>query len=262
MPRMKGGGSFGVLLQRYRRAAGLSQEQLADQAGISRRGISDLERGFRRARYPATVHRLAGALGLQAAEHAMLLRALDGNVPSPAHSSAPMPFGLAGFVGRERQLAEVRLLVRTERLVTLTGVGGIGKTRLALELVACEPVEAVFVDLAALQRGAVVPEAVAATLGVVGRPGLELIETLIEVLNRRSVLLVLDNCEHVIAAASELANALLRACPELRVLTTSREPLGLKGERVWLVPPLPTPDTGGDVSLERLADYGAICLFI
>ena len=256
-------GAFGALLQQHRRAARLSQEELAERAGLSRRGISDLERGVRRAPYPSTVRLLAQALGLSEAEQAALLRAGGRSTGAvPAEPRAHLPIALSSFVGRQHEVAELQRLLPSVRLLTLVGPGGIGKTRLALAIAELAEREAAFVDLAALERGAVVPDAVAAALGVVGRPGQELSAILAEVLGSRALLLVLDNCEHVVQAAAELADGLLRACPALRVLATSREPLGVPGETAWPVPPLLIPERDAELSLEQLGELGAVRLFV
>ena len=148
-----------------------------------------------------------------------------------------------------------RLLGET-RLLTLTGSGGCGKTRLALA-VASELVEGFedgvwMVDLAPLADPSLVAQAVASTLGVREQPGRSLTETLSDYLASKKVLLVLDNCEHLIEACAELAEALLRSCPELRVLATSREALGITGEVAWPVPSLSLPD------LRRLPDIESL----
>lgn len=157
-----------------------------------------------------------------------------------------LPAMLSSFIGRKRELAEVRQLLRTERLVTLTGAGGSGKTRLALQ--AAGDVLSGFedgvwlVELASLADPALVPQVVASALEVREQAGRSLAETLIEHLRSRQVLLVMDNCEHLIQACAELAQSLLQTCPSLTVLATSREPLGLTGEVLRIVPPLSLPD--------------------
>jgi predicted ATPase/DNA-binding XRE family transcriptional regulator len=259
-----GVGAFGALLQRHRHAAGLSQLELAERAGLSQRGIADLERGVRRSPYPATVRRLVEALGLDEAERSALLAAAQ---PSESASSEPaaqtptrsLPLPLSSFVGRERQVTEVKRLLEAARLVTLTGTGGIGKTRLALE-VARASADAVFVDLVPLVDGALVPAAVAAALGVREQPKVPIQELLSSHLASRDVLLVLDNCEHLVQAAAELAEALLAACPRLRILATSRERLGVPVERHWPVPSLAVP--GPDAPIERRHESEAVRLFV
>jgi predicted ATPase len=264
--------AFGTLLRQHRLAAGLSQEALAEKAGLSVRGLSDLERGVRRAPYPATVARLAEALGLDAAARMALAttgRRAETPVDSDDGADRPepaLPTPLSSFVGRERELAEIGRLLKTTRLLTLTGAGGVGKTRLALEAArtsAAEPTWApVFVELAPLVDGASVPQAVAAALAVPERAGRPLLDTLADAIGPRAVLLVLDNCEHLVAACAELADHLLRACARLRLLATSREPLGVVGEAVWRVPSLALPNQGQPAPVEQVARCEAISLFI
>ena len=233
---------FGESLRRYRIAAGLTQEELAERAGLSTRGIQDLERGARQSPRQATLRRLAAALGEPELE-------LNVERPQPANGAATrLPLALSSFVGRERELVELRSLVSRSRLVTLTGGGGIGKTRLAYEVAAAmvaRDFAAVSVaELAAIDDGGLVVTAVASALGIREQPFRPLIETLRDALQGRAVLLVLDNCEHQIAACVALADALLGGSLTLHILATSREPLRMQGETVWRVPPLTLPDPG------------------
>ena len=167
-----------------------------------------------------------------------------------------LPLELSSFVGREKELAEVKRLLEDSRLLTLTGSGGCGKTRLALaaagELSEGFEDGAWLVELAPLADPSLVAQAVAATLGVREQPGRPMTETLSDHLRSRELLLVLDNCEHLIEACAELAEALLRFCPGLCVLATSREALGITGEVAWPVPSLSLPD------LRRLPDIGSL----
>ena len=186
----------------------------------------------------------------------------------PAHN---LPAELDSFVGRERERAEVGRLLESTRLLTLTGAGGAGKTRLALRVTA-ELLDrytdgawlAELATLAPPARGspALVPQAVAGAVGVREQPGRALDETLIEALDSRRLLLVLDNCEHLTNACAALAARLLRACPQLRILTTSREPLGVPGEVAWPVPPLALPEEDGAAPLAVLAGAEAVRLFV
>jgi predicted ATPase/DNA-binding XRE family transcriptional regulator len=244
-------GSFGELLKRYRTAARLTQEELAERAGLSARGVQDLERGLRRSPHPDTMRRLAQALDLTDANRAELLGAADraGSLPdsstiTPA-LAAGLPPPLTSFVGRQAELSEIQRLLDGTRLLTLTGAGGIGKTRMALEAARRVAVDyqdgARLVELAALTDAALVLPVVANAVGVREQPGRALQEMLAVSLQRRQLLLVLDNCEHLVAACAELADALLRASPELRILATSREPLRVAGETTWRVPPLGVP---------------------
>ena len=244
--------AFGALLRQYREAVGLTQEALADRARLSVRGVSDLERGARRVPHRQTVRLLADALALGSAERASLEGAVRrqqgpptaGRSPSAALGSR-LPVPLTSFVGRQRELTEVRCLLNGTRLLTLTGVGGIGKTRLALEAAGRlddVPDGTWLVELAALTDATLVPQAVAAVLGVHETAGQPLLDSLIDRLRAATALLLLDNCEHLVAACAALAETLLRACPQLRILATSREMLGSTGETVWHVPALSVPE--------------------
>jgi predicted ATPase/class 3 adenylate cyclase len=176
-----------------------------------------------------------------------------------------LPGQLSAFVGREREVREVRRLVESSRLVTLTGAGGCGKTRLALQAAAellDEARDGVwFVDLAPLTEGEQIPAAVAAALGLADPGGQLLLESLTESLREQDTLVLLDNCEHVIDAAAKLCGLLVRDCPRLRILATSREPLGLDGEHVYRVPSLSLPP-GEAESVDEIAASDAARLFV
>jgi predicted ATPase/serine/threonine protein kinase/DNA-binding NarL/FixJ family response regulator len=176
-----------------------------------------------------------------------------------------LPLELTSFVGRRTELAEVKNLLSVSRLVTLTGIGGVGKTRLALRVasnVQRDFADGVWlVELGELHDESLVVGAVAAELGVRDQSSRPLSEILVEFLATRTLLLVLDNCEQVIDAVAGLAEVLLRACPQLRILTTSREPLGIGGESVLRVSPLAVPDPDREPSLRGLPRYDALTLF-
>ena len=164
-------------------------------------------------------------------------------------------------------MLELKRSLAMTRLLTLSGAGGSGNTRLALEvareLVGAYPDGVWLVELAPLTEGVLVPQAVAETLKVPERPGRPLIEALVDDLRKKRLLLVLDNCEHLIEEAAQLADALLSACPHLRILATSREALGVEGELVWRVDPLSVPDADPDAhSGGELARYEAVRLFV
>ena len=151
------------------------------------------------------------------------------------------------------------------RLLTLTGVGGSGKTRLALEvaraLVEAYPDGVWLVELAPLSEEVLVPKAVAEALKVPERPAEPLVETLVEFLRNRELLLILDNCEHLLEAAARLVDKLLDLCSHLRIMATSREAIGVEGEVRWLVPPLSVPEPQGTPSSEELGAYESVRLF-
>ena len=177
-----------------------------------------------------------------------------------------LPIHLTSFVGRTQQIAEVKRLLTGTRLLTLTGTGGCGKTRLALQVAAellPDYAEGAWIaDLAALSDPALVPHTVASALDVPEQPGRPLTDTLVDTLRPKSLLLVLDNCEHLLGACGHVADALLRRCPKLRILATSREGLGIAGESVYRVPSLSLPDPAHLPSLQEVAQYEAACLFI
>jgi predicted ATPase/DNA-binding SARP family transcriptional activator len=160
----------------------------------------------------------------------------------------------------------VREMLRVTRILTLTGAGGSGKTRLALEAaaqVAAEDAEAVaWVDLAPLIDPDLVAQQVAATLGVREEGVRSVTEALLVLLRARRLLLVLDNCEHLADACAALADTLLRGCPQLTILATSRAALGVAGERAWLVPPLSLPQPDAATSPDQLAHFEAVQLFV
>jgi predicted ATPase/DNA-binding CsgD family transcriptional regulator len=192
----------------------------------------------------------------------------EGSTPleEPPRPGTNLPLQLTSFVGRERETAQARGLLEETRLLTLSGPGGSGKTRLALavasELVGSFEDGVWLVELAPLSDPDLVPQAVASVLGVSETPGTPLLETLGDYLETRNVLLVLDNCEHLVAACASLAETLLRRCPDLRVVATSREALGVAGETLFPVPPLSLPDPHHLQAAEGLARYEASQLFV
>ena len=182
------------------------------------------------------------------------------NPTSAAATKTNLRPQLTRFIGRERDVAEVRRLLDTTRLLTLIGAGGIGKTRLAVA-VASQLLEDYedgvwLVELAAVTDPALIPQVVLATLGFGAEPGQTPMESLIGVLTTREILCVIDNCEHLIDACAQLADGLLRHCPRLRILATSREVLGVSGEITWRVPSLATPDVQASVIRRRSGGIG------
>jgi predicted ATPase len=218
---------------------------------------------------------LAEALDLPEPERAMLLAAsrragAPTAEPTPTEPPAPhrpghnLPHQLTSFIGRDRDFAELRRLLGCSPLLTLTGPGRVGKTRLALHVAEAVLPEyadgAWLVELAAPPDPQLVPQTVAAALGITEQPGRALIQVLAERLGPKHLLLVLDNCEHLVAACAELADRLLRTCPELRILATSREPLRVPGETTWRVEPLDLPET--QTPVEQVAETPAVRLFV
>src|SRR5579884_1260938 len=263
----RGGDYFGPPLNRVARmlAAGHGGQVLLSQAACDLLGdalpegvsLRDLGR-----------HRLRD---LQQSEH--LYQLLHPNLPAdfpPLRSleafAHNLPVQLTSFIGREKEMEEIKRLLSTAHLLTLTGSGGCGKTRLALQ-VAADRVEEYadgvwLVELAAIADLGLVPQTVAVALGVSEEPNRPLGETLANYLRPKSLLLVLDNCEHLLTACAQLADTLLRTCPKVRILASSREGLGLLGEALYHVPSLSLPDEKRLPTLEQLSQYEAVRLFV
>ena len=227
--------TFADTLRGFRTRLELTQEELAERAGLSPDAVGLLERGERRRPHADTLARLGAALELAAAERAQLEGLARRPAPLAAQAPQPqLPLPLTPLVGRSAAVDAVAGLFGqpAARLVTLTGPGGVGKTRLALA--AAEQLGpsfadgAVFVSLAALRSPEQVPAAVAALLGLPERAGQSTQQRLALALQHRQALLVLDNFEHLLPAAA-LVSELLAACPRLAVLATSRSPLNLAG---------------------------------
>ncbi|SDC62032.1 ATP-binding protein [Rhodococcus tukisamuensis] len=186
--------------------------------------------------------------------------------PSVRGRVGNLPLDLTSFVGRRREVTEARRLLALSRLVTLTGMGGVGKTRLSLR-VAAESQRAFddgvwLVELGEQTDPELVPDTVAAALGLREQSAPSPLRLLTDLVGDHRVLLVLDNCEHLVDAVAKLAEALLRTCPELRILATSREPLLIGGETTLRVPPMTVPDPDRTGSVQGLAQYEAVTLFV
>lgn len=177
-----------------------------------------------------------------------------------------LPQQVTSFIGREKQIAEVKALLKKCRLLTLTGTGGTGKTRLGLQ-VAADLLDtykdgAWFVELAALSDAALIPHAVATVFGLKDEPGEPVLKTLVEYLKSKQLLLLLDNCEHLVSACAQLADSIMRACPDVGILASSREALGIAGETTYRVPSMAFPDPNMAKTPESLIPNEAVRLFV
>jgi predicted ATPase/class 3 adenylate cyclase len=234
-------------------AAALVRDALPPGAALRDLGVHRLKDLGR----PEQIFQLA-ASGLQA--RFPPLRSL-GN-PALANN---LPAQLATFIGRDRELSELRALVGSCRLVTLTGAGGSGKTRLGLQA-AAELLDGSgdgvwLVELAAISDEDAVAPAICEALGIVAQPARPVLETLLDALAPQDVLIVLDNCEHLIGSCAKAADAILRRCPRVHLVATSREPLGIGGETIYRVPPLSLPRPGDD-GLPAAGSSDAVALFV
>jgi predicted ATPase/transcriptional regulator with XRE-family HTH domain len=265
---------FGGAVRRYRRALGFTQEELAERAGLSERAIREIERGTTHVPRKETVQLLADALELAGGEREAFQSAarrvgepeiIGPGTPSTTRTN--LPDEPTPFIGRERELGEVSALLQQPavRLVTLTGPGGTGKTRLALQVAARllpQFADGVFfVSLASLSDPELVLSAMAETVGVQERGGTSLIAALTVFLQTKHLLLLLDNLEHLLDAAP-LIGELLDACRDLHLLVTSRIPPHLAWEHEYAVPPLSVPDPRHLPALDQLCQYDAVALFL
>jgi predicted ATPase/transcriptional regulator with XRE-family HTH domain len=247
---MKDQNTFGVLLRRYRQAAGLSQETLAALAGLSTRAISDLERGINRSPRSDTLDLLASTLPLTMHQQNLLrasARPGRAAAPAPVSSSHGLPLSPTVLIGRARELTRALALIQHSRvrLLTITGPGGVGKTRFALqiaqELSEDFPDGATFEALAPVRDAALVPEVLGQTFGLPEQVDTPMAVQVRAYLQHKQLLLVLDNFEHLLEAVPFVAD-LLERCPGLHLLVTSRTPLHLRTEQVFPLAPLTLDD--------------------
>lgn len=261
--------SFAIVLRRYRTARGLTQDELAERAGISARSVSDLERGISRSPHRDTLALLAQALELTSEESAIFMGTARVARVTPESETPPddLPEPLNPILGREREEKEAILLVEQSgvRLLTLTGPAGVGKTRLSLhlarQLTSGFPEGARFIDLSAVRDPDRVLPAIALALDLREQGQQSLTDVLLATLHDQRRLLVLDNFEQVLPGAGQIAR-LLGECPHLSVIVTSRAPLRVPFERELNVPPLAVPDPRRLPTFEHLPTYAAIALFL
>lgn len=266
-----GDSTFGDLLRRLRIEEGLTQEELAERAGLSTRGISDLERGINRWPFRATVQALIDALAPSEADANQLKeRAARPRGPRAAareDTRIRLPVPPTPILGREREEAYALHALRWEgkRLLTITGTGGVGKTRLALQIAWTAREDyadgVAFVPLAAVSNPSLVPAALASALEVRVTGPASTETALAEFIGSKELLLILDNLEHVLPCVPFIAELLAR-CPRLKVLATSRGALRLRGEQELEVAPLPVPAQGRPALWEDLKKVASVALFL
>jgi predicted ATPase len=255
-------------LKELRHAQQLSQEELAERAKMSAAAISALERGSRRAPYRTSVDLLADALGIdqevRTRLHAVAERRRKGRA-SPAQSRPNnLPFQISSFVGRENELGELQRLIAKSRLLTVVGPGGVGKTRVALQLaqriLGTYADGAWLVDLTGVRKAEFVPNVVAAQLNIREQPNQPIEETITGELAAKQLLLIIDNAEHLLAAVTRISKAILLRSPRVRLVVTSREPIHVAGEQVYRLSALGEPPGAGDET--ALSQHDSTRLFL
>ncbi len=270
--------AFGPLLRKLRLSRGLSQEALADLARISAEAVGALERGSRKAPQRQTLSLLIDALELGSSDRELLeaaavkpstprRRSERGEIPPPAFvERRNLPRLLTPFVGRESEVHALQQLVAQRRLVTLTGPGGVGKTRTAIEIATAivknYPDGAWLVDLAPLRDATLVAQAVSTVLQIREVSERSLLATIVTAVRHKTLLLVFDNCEHVLHEAAQVVQTLLNECSGLTVIATSRQPLRISGESVFRLPPLLFPEETSTLDAEAALDFAAVKLFV
>ncbi len=241
---------FGELLRKHRQSAGFSQELFAERAGMSVDAVSALERGVRRAPHASSLDLLLTALelstsdALELKEAAARARARSAESVAQTVSGGNLSYSVTSFIGRQTEVSHLRKLIADEgcRLVTISGPGGVGKSRLALEVVQqLAGAGGWIVSLASISEPQRVAESIAETLGIKIGPAEPVIAALQRGLRESDSTIIIDNCEHLIDAAAEAVSAVISACPRVRIVTTSRERLRIHGEVVFTLSPLPCP---------------------
>jgi non-specific serine/threonine protein kinase len=266
--------SFGSWLRQRRRALDLTQKALAREVGCAEITVRRMEADEYKPSHDLALA-LLEKLEVPESERTQWVRFARGLADhpksqltlSPAREQITnLPIPLTSFIGRKKDIALIQQRLAGHRLVTLIGAGGIGKTRLsqhvASQLLGDYANGVWLVELASLSDPALVPQTVAAVFGIhQGTTVRAVVETLIHFLRTRTVLLILDNCEHLLDACAQLADTLLKQCPNLKILATSREALGMIGEALYQVPSLTIPQMQRIESLEKLNDYESVRLF-
>ena len=268
---------FGTLLKRLRLKAGLSQEELAERAHISAKAVGAYERGDRRGPYRETLALIVEALGVTGAAYDELVSAADRarrRGPSAIDAALPsdfptqpnnLPIARTTFVGRNHDVAEVTELLDRHRLLTLVGSGGVGKTRLAIqvgaELLDRYPDGVWFADFAPITDPHLVASVTAQALGMSQQQGHRVDEAIPAWLKRKRLVLIFDNSEHVLETTATLADAILTTARNVRILATSRQALNISGEAVYQLAPLAVPAEAAGLKTDEALRYGAVALF-
>ena len=260
---------FAELLRQFRLALGLSQEELAERARLSVNAVGLLERGARNVPRRATVDALANALELENAKREEFeasvrrARTMEASDAEPARLTN-IPAQASSFLGREGELAAIESLLGTNRLVTITGPGGIGKTKIALEIAKRTmhgyPDGIWFIDLASLRDNDGLAREIAMTLNVLHDSQISLLRAIQTHVAHRDFLMIFDNCEHILDAAADTIFHIMEAAPKGRIIATSRELLKITGEVVYRLPALRIPNDG--TALGRARTYDAVRLFV
>ena len=262
--------SFGEWLRQRRHILDMTQQELADQVGCARITLRRLESGALRPSKELT-QILLEKLGIPEAKLEAWLRFARGlsGLPETSPESVAkqpltnLPIALSSFIGREKEQQEIANLLDRHRLVTLIGPGGVGKTRLSLEVaqrILEKYAEGVWlVELAPILDPSLVPRTTAIAIGLRDEPQRPVADMLSDYLRAKQMLILFDNCEHVVDACAQLVATLLKNCPDLKILATSRESLGIMGEATYHVPSLGLP--GMEQLLEKIRDYESVRLF-
>ncbi|MFN8381039.1 MAG: helix-turn-helix domain-containing protein [Anaerolineales bacterium] len=262
--------TFGVWLRKRRRDLDLTQQALADRAGCTRITLRRIEAGtLKPSEHLAET--LLKLLGVPSQERKAWIEFARGSAdhPEPAQSSqrTNLPSHLTSFIGRKKEIPKIKGALSKHRLVTLTGSGGIGKSRLSLQVAAdllnIFPDGVWFVELASLSDPNLLPQTIQNTLGLIEQKNTPPLQILQEYLKEKKILCVLDNCEHLVEACATLAFNLLSHTIHLKILASSREALGVQGEFAWRVPSLSVPvTTDKGLDADQLSQYEAVKLFI
>ncbi len=263
--------TFGKWLRQQRRTLDFTQEAFSDQVGCARITLRRIESdALKPSKELALI--LLEKVGIPKSEREAWLPFTRGLSDLPVKQTNPpppvlrnnLPASLTNFIGREKERADVIHLLAKNRLVTLAGSGGVGKTRLSIqvasELLSEYPIGIWLVELAPLTDPALVPQSVCAVLGVKPEGNTSPLEALTNYLRSKKILLVLDNCEHLIDASAQLCVSLLRSCPDLRILTSSREALDILGEQAYRVPSLSLPNSKSILNI--IQESEAVTLFV